>query len=209
MSTDNKIRKTDKQLLKKTVGKGKTMDIRIEKTERAIKNAFLELRSRKPLGKITVKELCTLASINKSTFYSHYEDIYALSDKMESETIVTVLKNISSQQEEPFKNPDVFTRNLYMALISNNTLINLLFSGTEKARLGDCLETELKRLICEKYPEYQKEPEKDIMLSFCIQGCFHAYLNNQEKDIATLVSVSENIVRKLTPMYLQNSTEEN
>lgn len=61
------------------------MDIRIEKTERAIKNAFLELRSRKPLGKITVKELCSLAAINKSTFYSHYEDIYALSDKMESE----------------------------------------------------------------------------------------------------------------------------
>ena len=49
------------------------MDIRIEKTERAIKNAFLELRSRKPLGKITVKELCSLAAINKSTFYSHYE----------------------------------------------------------------------------------------------------------------------------------------
>ena len=184
------------------------MDIRIEKTERAIKNAFLELRSRKPLGKITVKELCSLAAINKSTFYSHYEDIYALSDKMESETIVSVLKNISSQQEEPFKNPDVFTRNLYMALISNNTLINLLFSGTEKARLGDCLETELKRLICEKYPDY-KDPQRDIMLSFCIQGCFHAYLNNQEKDVATLVSVSESIVRKLAPMYLENNTEEN
>ena len=157
------------------------MDIRIEKTERAIKNAFLELRSRKPLGKITVKELCSLAAINKSTFYSHYEDIYALSDKMESETIVSVLK----------------------------TLINLLFSGTEKARLGDCLETELKRLICEKYPDYKEDPQRDIMLSFCIQGCFHAYLNNQEKDVATLVSVSESIVRKLAPMYLENNTEEN
>ena len=182
------------------------MDIRIEKTERAIKNAFLELRSRKPLGKITVKELCSLAAINKSTFYSHYEDIYALSDKMESETIVTVLKNISSQQDSPFKNPGVFTRNLYMALISNNTLINLLFSGTEKARLGDCLETELKRLICEKYPDYQNDAEKDIMLSFCIQGCFHAYLNNQ--DVATLVSVSESIVRRLAPMYMEEVTEE-
>lgn len=109
---------------------------------------------------------------------------------MESETIVTVLKNISSQQDSPFKNPGVFTRNLYMALISNNTLINLLFSGTEKARLGDCLETELKRLICEKYPDYQNDAEKDIMLSSGIQGCFHAYLNNQEKDVATLVILS-------------------
>ena len=169
---------------------------------------FWNYASRKPLGKITVKELCSLAAINKSTFYSHYEDIYALSDKMESETIVTVLKNISSQQDSPFKNPGVFTRNLYMALISNNTLINLLFSGTEKARLGDCLETELKRLICEKYPDYQNDAEKDIMLSFCIQGCFHAYLNNQEKDVATLVSVSESIVRRLAPMYMEEVTEE-
>ena len=102
----------------------------------------------------------------------------------------------------------MFTRNLYMALISNNTLINLLFSGTEKARLGDCLETELKRLICEKYPDYQNDAEKDIMLSFCIQGCFHAYLNNQEKDVATLVSVSESIVRRLAPMYMEEVTEE-
>ena len=65
------------------------MDIRIEKTERAIRNAFLELRAAKPLEKITVKELCSLACINKSTFYSHYEDIYALSQMLESETITT------------------------------------------------------------------------------------------------------------------------
>ena len=104
------------------------MDIRIEKTERAIRNAFLELRAAKPLEKITVKELCSLACINKSTFYSHYEDIYALSQMLESETITTVIKNISSQQESPFKDPDVFTRNLYMALVSNHSLINILFS---------------------------------------------------------------------------------
>ena len=63
------------------------MDIRMEKTENAIKNAFMELRSKKPLEKITVKELCALACINKSTFYAHYEDIYALSDTLETETV--------------------------------------------------------------------------------------------------------------------------
>lgn len=44
------------------------MDLRIEKTERGIKNAFIELRSKKALEKITVKELCESAMINKSTF---------------------------------------------------------------------------------------------------------------------------------------------
>ena len=171
------------------------MDIRIEKTERAIRNAFLELRAAKPLEKITVKELCSLACINKSTFYSHYEDIYALSQMLESE------------QESPFKDPDVFTRNLYMALVSNHSLINILFSGTEKSHLGDCLETELKRLIVEKYPQYETDPEKDIMLSFCIQGCFHAYLNNQKNDLDTLIHVSEMIVRKLAPLYIEERRE--
>ena len=39
------------------------MDIRTEKTENAIKSAFLELRAKRPLEKITVKELCALARI--------------------------------------------------------------------------------------------------------------------------------------------------
>ena len=55
------------------------MDKRMEKTEKAIKEAFMALRKIKPLEKISIKELCEMAYINKSTFYSHYEDIYALS----------------------------------------------------------------------------------------------------------------------------------
>ena len=54
------------------------MDLRIEKTRQSIVNAFIALRSGKPLEKITVKELCEKAQINKSTFYFHYVDIYDL-----------------------------------------------------------------------------------------------------------------------------------
>ena len=45
----------------------------------------MELRAQKPLEKIKVKELCDLACINKSTFYAHYQDIYALANAMEDE----------------------------------------------------------------------------------------------------------------------------
>lgn len=179
------------------------MDIRIEKTEKAMKNAFLELRAKKPLEKITVKELCALACINKSTFYSHYEDIFALSELMEAETITAVVKNISAQQQDPFREPEIFTRNLYMALLSSNSLIGILFSGKEKARLGDCLEMELKKLIWQRYPEYQHDTERNILLSFCIQGCFHAYLNHRDEDLDAVVRVSENVVRNLRPLYFR------
>ena len=59
------------------------MDIRIEKTRQSIINAFIELRSHKELERITIKELCEKAQINKSTFYAHYQDIYHLSDTLE------------------------------------------------------------------------------------------------------------------------------
>ncbi len=37
----------------------------------------------KPLHKITVKELCAVADVNRSTFYAHYEDIYCMVQDIE------------------------------------------------------------------------------------------------------------------------------
>ena len=76
------------------------MDLRIEKTKKSIRNAFIELRTKKPLEKITVKELCALACINKSTFCSHYEDIYARSEAMEQETVASIISGIDHLKEE-------------------------------------------------------------------------------------------------------------
>ncbi len=179
------------------------MDIRTEKTERAIKNAFLELRSQKPLEKITVRELCALACINKSTFYGHYDDIYALSEFMEAETVAAIIKTISARQEDPFREPEIFTRNLYLAFLSNDSLINILFSGRERARLGDCLETELKKLIWVRYPEYKEDTERNILLSYCVQGSFHAYLNHKDQDPEAVIRVVEKVAKELSFLYFQ------
>ena len=43
------------------------MDLREKKTIRDIQDAFLQLRARKPLERITVRELVELAEIGKST----------------------------------------------------------------------------------------------------------------------------------------------
>ena len=74
------------------------MDLRVEKTKGSIVNAFLSLRAKKPLEKITVKELCQLARINKSTFYTHYSDIFALSHAL---TILRSLPGICSAPAMP------------------------------------------------------------------------------------------------------------
>lgn len=37
----------------------------------------------KPISKITVKEVCEKAQINRSTFYAHYSDVFDVSEKVE------------------------------------------------------------------------------------------------------------------------------
>lgn len=38
---------------------------------------------KKPLGKITVKEVCERAEINRSTFYAHYKDVFDVGESVE------------------------------------------------------------------------------------------------------------------------------
>ena len=101
----------------------KKADLRIRKTETDIKNAFIELRAKKPLEKITVKELCDLALINKSTFYTHYEDIYALSETMEQETVSSIIGGINHLKDYTPDNSDAFTRELCLACMSQDKAI--------------------------------------------------------------------------------------
>lgn len=177
------------------------MDIRIEKTEKAIKNAFIELRSKKELEKITIKELCQLACINKSTFYSHYNDIYALSDTLEMETAASIINSISHNREWSSENLDVFTRELCLSFVSHISLINILFSGKEQNRFANRLEAAIKEMFFQKHPECKNDPEKNILLSYCIQGAYYAYVNNQTADTDTLVRVIEHIAKALQPLY--------
>lgn len=180
------------------------MDLRIQKTELAIKNAFIELRSRKPLEKITVKELCALAVINKSTFYAHYEDIYALSEAMEKETVASIIGSIDHLKDYTPDKSDIYTRELCLAFMSQISLIRILFSGREQSHLGCRLDTALKELLFYKYPEYKNDMSRQILISYCIQGAYHAFLNNPHADTDTYVRTVEQIVRCLKPL-LQTS----
>lgn len=48
-----------------------------------MEGAMLELMNAMPFEKITVRLICQRAGVNRSTFYAHYEDIYAMIRQME------------------------------------------------------------------------------------------------------------------------------
>lgn len=71
-------------------------DARILMTKRMITEALFSMLQEKDLNKITVKELCAAAHVNRGTFYKHYQDIYDLVEHLERETIGVLTANINS-----------------------------------------------------------------------------------------------------------------
>ena len=152
------------------------MDIRVARTDRAIEKAFMELRAKNPLEKIKIKDLCALACINKSTFYAHYEDIYALSSGLETKVIGNILACVTDfGPNRPLDHTEELTQGLFRAFVQNQRAVNILFSGS---------------------PTFTADPRRGIVLSFCVQGCFYAFTNNSGRmDEAKLVALLAEIAK--------------
>lgn len=172
------------------------MDLRIEKTRRSIINSFLEIRSKKELEKITVKELCERAQINKSTFYSHYHDIYDLSEQLETEVVDSILEQIS-HPEYVILDPRSFTNALFEGYMSKNTLISILFSGSRNSILMHKVEKSLKEFIFSRYPEYKNDIIKNVTLTYCIYGAFFAFSENRNYEDDTVIDIIGTLLEKL------------
>lgn len=177
------------------------MDIRIEKTQNVIKSAFLSLRAKKSVEKITIKELCTLAQINKSTFYSHYQDIYDLSEQMQAETVRFILGTISAEQPELLADPAELTMALFSAMLAHRSMIGILFSGKESGYLADCLELGIKEMLYERFPQYKTDPDKQVLLTFSIHGGYQAYQKNMSMENETLIRSISTISQQLKPLF--------
>lgn len=169
------------------------MDLRIERTRKCIKDAFIELRKIKPLEKITVKELAALACINKATFYSHYNDIYDLSEQLENETINSILCSIP-HIKSLVSNPIIAVEELTIASTQKKYLTDILFSGSRSGLYTIKLENGIKNEIFKQYPEYKNDFHWNMILTFLIQGGAHSYssyyLINEEEARKTIVELN-------------------
>lgn len=69
-------------------------DMRIIHTENLLRQSLYELSKEKPINKITPTELCRHATINRNTFYSHYENIDEFISSLENEVIEFIRTSI-------------------------------------------------------------------------------------------------------------------
>ncbi len=114
---------------------------RVKMTKKLIKDAFSALMENNSINKITVKEICENADVNRSTFYAHYSDQYALFEEIQDD-IINITPSISLYEKKPiFKVLTDFlkfideNKKLYRILFKNsagtdfrNRILNKIFN---------------------------------------------------------------------------------
>ena len=140
------------------------MDLRIVKTRRQIKKAFLKLRARLMPENIKVKDICDEAQINKTTFYKHYNDSMELSNEIDDSTIENVVSRFPDR-EMLFESPKEYILSLLKAMEMNADSLRTVFRGKPEV-LCLKLEERLHNFFADKAKSY----EDGIKISFAVGG---------------------------------------
>ena len=92
-----------------------------EKTKGTITDAFMDLFKTRDLAHITVKDVCSAAGINRSTFYTYFSDVYEVKEHLESSVLKQIRELVMSEVRD-FKTVDIndMLRLLTMVIKSNN-----------------------------------------------------------------------------------------
>lgn len=104
-----------------------------------LKESLMDLLKNKPISNITIKEICELADINRSTFYSHYSSQYDLLNAIEEEFIEDMTATLNqynfSKEEEALKMTEKILeyiakkRDVCQTLLSENSDIHFQKKG--------------------------------------------------------------------------------
>ena len=75
-------------------------DRRIVKTKRSLKSALISMLAKEDFEHISITELCRRAEISRITFYSHYNDKYALLDDIFNDMLQVGTEDYYRRQKE-------------------------------------------------------------------------------------------------------------
>lgn len=176
-------------------------DRRTRYTQTAIKNAFIDALSTKPINKITVRDICDAADVNRGTFYLHYQDVYALLEALEQEYAEKII-DLLQQPHNIFAGEftDFFIK--FMEYLEENPQAELVLHHPASSGKG------LQRVIDFSYHQHTSaftqygevsKVELDILLNYMWHGSVHAIREWREKGICEkeeFVSILSKIIEQ-------------
>jgi len=138
-----------------------------------IRESLMELMKSKSILSVSVKDICDLADISRSTFYDHYKDQYDLLMQVEDETLAYFEDMlIRYKDKQTKKETNQMLEEMLTYIANNGSTIQVLLSengdiGFQKKLLYHFI---MHNLITKYFSEYQNEETKPYYSVFLVHG---------------------------------------
>lgn len=148
-------------------------DVRVRYTRMRIREAFLECLEKKHVSKITVKEICDRAEINRATFYKHYADPFELLQRIEEDELDSLrLKIEAGRQGMPQGVLLTVVKGMKEAGSPHALLASSNGDPSFAARISELFYNAYRPRLAQNLPECT-EAEADMAYLFISGGCGH------------------------------------
>ena len=159
------------------------LDNRVRYTKMVLQQGLLKILKKKHIDKVTVKELCDEAKINRGTFYLHYATPNDLLMEIEQQFI-----NDNMIYFAPYMNEGYETNMLagmFTSILKNKDLCRIIMGKNGNPKFLERLEGMVRGSIidgwCKEFPQYNRE-HLDYVFDFIFTGSMRLILNWIEDD---------------------------
>lgn len=159
------------------------IDLRVTKTKDALKSSFVDLIKQYPIEKITINHICSLANVNRITFYNHYYDKYDLFNNIISdETEKIKLKlNAETKDFEAKTNPTKYISSFIKLYIEvccqNREFVFSVMTLQDNSILQFIFKNHIEKTIREVISTFNLESKLfvplDLYVSFLTGGIYY------------------------------------
>ncbi|MGN1143605.1 MAG: TetR/AcrR family transcriptional regulator [Anaerovoracaceae bacterium] len=152
---------------------------RVMLTKQLICTAFLQLLQKKSIHRISIRELCERAGINRTTFYNHYGSQYDVLSEITSNYLYEIEQTI--QQADVQDRESVHSRvTLVLEFLQDNIelsslLLNNNIDETFAARLFSL--PKIEEMLNAALSDIEDKKEKAATIDFAIYGSYKILLD--------------------------------
>lgn len=172
-----------------------------------IRSAFADLiGEKKMISNISVAELAERADIAKSTFYNHYEDIYAVADELFREVIGSLNLVIDAMIADKTNDYRAYLDKIFDFIKENEELYRKISTSPDAILFIE----KIKHLISKKVfshthliPKKQSKSERCVYMHFITNACVDTMVNYLQGDIDMPFDDMKNSVLSLIDKMVQ------
>lgn len=152
---------------------GEKIDRRVKYTKMVLEESLITLMEKKDISKITIKEICEKADINRSTFYAHYRDQYDLLRKIENKFLADIQAYLENFDKKYTEDILLITEKIFQYIRKNARICRLLLSERGDFTFQKKIMKLVYDLIISEITGNNKITKEDAeyVYSFTVSGC--------------------------------------